>query len=282
MGPDGGTHQASTWTLLAINRDRGLLDIRFSQGNSGMVAGQGHARADWVSVRDGAVRYTRDALAGDITETEKGIWIGPDTLHQEEDAWALELRSGQMDARIQFKNDLVMLPQSTEADWTVQALFAGPMAGVLRAGGQSAILDGYAVGIHRFGADPPGLRGSTRRSAFVLDKDLAIGIDQSGGQSIAFVRVGGKTFDASTAVLSKSVDGWLMDFRPAIDMEVKLRPHRPHLQTDPWEHLYRFEHWIAGMRFGRPVRRLRAAEAQIRMGERQLTARGLISVSDFK
>jgi len=282
IGPDEGARQTSTWTVLANNVDLGLLDVRLSQGNTGMLAGQGTVRAAWLPLKDGALHYTRRALPGDTREDETGVWVGPDSLHQEGTDWELSIQSGMMDARVQFKNQLESLPPSTAPGWTVQPIFAGRMSGVLRSGTQSAILDGSAVGIHRFGSNPPGLRGTSRRSAYVLDDDLAIGIDQSGAQALAFAVVGGTTLDPSTAVLTKTPDGVYMDFRPAVDLEVIFSPRKPHLQTDPWDHLLGVERWIAGLRFGRPVRRVRAASAQIRMGDRQLRARGLISVSDFK
>lgn len=277
-----------TWEILSTHRDGSLLDVRFSQANTGLLKGQGRVRADWVPLRDSAVQYTRHALAGDIRAEGLGVWIGPDRLQNTGDSWSLQLQSDPLNARLQIKNTLsepaesANPAESLNPDWQLNTLFAGPITGVIRSGSQSAILDGYAVGIRRQGQSPPGLRGTQRIGAAVLDKDISIGIDQSGAQALAFAQIAGQRLDASTAVLKKTANGIHLDFRPATDLEVHIQPQKPHLQSDPWEHLYAVERWFAGMRYGRPVRRVRAGHAEIRLGERRLTAQAVISVSDFK
>jgi hypothetical protein len=187
-----------------------------------------------------------------------------------------------MGARVQIQDTLTSPAESAESNWQVNSLFAGPISGVIRAGTQSAILSGFAVGIHRQGKNPPGLRGTQRLSAAVLDKDISIIIDQSGAQALAFAQIGEQSLNTSTAVLKKSAQGFHMDFRPATDLEVLIKAQKPHLRTDPWEHLYAVERWFAGLRFGRPVRRVRAGHADVRLGERRLSAQAVISVNDFK
>jgi hypothetical protein len=271
-----------TWEILSTHRDGSLLDVRFSQSNTGLLKGQGRVRADWVPLRDSAIQYTRHALAKDIRAEGTGVWIGPDRLQNSGDDWSLKLQSDPLNARLQIKNTLSEPFESQNPEWQLNTLFAGPITGVIRSGVQTGILDGYAVGIHRQGQSPPGLRGTQRIGAAVLDKDISIGIDQSGAQALAFAQIAGQRLDASTAVLKKTPNGIHLDFRPATDLEVQIQPQKPHLQTNPWEHLYTVEQWFAGLRYGRPVRRIRAGHADIRLGERRLTAQAVISVSDFK
>ena len=85
----------------------------------------------------------------------------------------------------------------------------------------------------------------------------------------------------SPAGFGKDASGYIMDFQPATDLEIRLMPRRPHRQTNPWDHLYAIERWVAGLRYGHPVHRIRAADAQIRLGDRQLKSRAIISVNDF-
>lgn len=282
LGPEQSTHQTQSWEILSIQQDGSLLDVRFSQSNTGMIAGQGRVRLDWVPLNTTAIQYARHALPGDIQWGSGGIWVGPDSLTSTQGDWSLQIQSDPMNARVQIKNTLTTPSKSSGNDWDIKTLFAGPITGVLRSGSQSPVLSGYALGVQRQGSNPPGLRGTQRIGATVLGKDISIGIDQSGAQALAFAVIGGKRLDATTAVLQKNTGGIHLDFRPATDLEVNIRPKKPHLQSDPWNHLYSVERWIAGIRFGRPVRRLRAGHAEVRLGERRINAQAVISVNDFK
>jgi hypothetical protein len=282
LGPEQSTHQTKSWEILSIHQDGSLLDVRFSQSNTGMIAGQGRVRLDWVPLNTTGIQYARHALPGDIQWGSDGIWIGPDSLKNTQGDWSLQIQSDPMNARVQIKNTLTTPSKSSGNDWDIETLFAGPITGVLRSGSQAPVLSGYALGVQRQGSNPPGLRGTQRIGATVLGKDISIGIDQSGAQALAFAVIGGERLNATTAVLQKNTGGIHLDFRPATDLEVNIRPKRPHLQSDPWNHLYSVERWIAGVRFGRPVRRLRAGHAEVRLGERRINAQAVISVNDFK
>ncbi|MEC7240013.1 MAG: hypothetical protein VXW32_02140 [Myxococcota bacterium] len=281
FGPEGGSHYQDQWMVLGLNSDSSILDVRLSTGNSGMLAGGGQVRADWVSLQDGGLGYARQGLRPDVTVSTGGIAIGPDSLKNQSDEWVLRIQSGELDSRVQLTNTLLEAPQSLDNDWRMSTLFAGPMQGVIRAQNQSALLQGYAVGIRAWGTTPPSLAGKTRRSAFVLAEDLAIGIDQVGSQATGFAVVAGQQLDASTAMLRKDEGIYVLDFQPAADLEVRITPRKPHRQTSPWDHLYAIERWIASLRYGRPVHRVRAGQASVRLGDRQLEARAVIAVNGF-
>ena len=280
-GPEGGKSFQDQWLILGLHADSSILDVRFSRGNTGMLSGSGHVRADWITLQSGGLGYARQGLEGDVTVSQDGIQIGPDSLLAEPEEWVLRIQSGELDSRVQFQNTLLEPPQSLDDDWRLTTLFAGPMQGVIRAQSQSDLLQGYAVGLRAWGSSPPSLAGQTRRSAFVLGEDLAIGIDQVGGQATAFAMVAGQQLDASTAVLRKEEGSYVLDFQPATDLEVRLFPRKPHRQTSPWDHLYAVERWVASLRYGRPVHRVRAAHAVVRLGDRQLDSRGVIAVNAF-
>ena len=281
LGPEGGASYQDQWMVLGLNADSSILDVRFATGNSGMLAGGGHVRADWISLQDGGLGYARQGLMQDVNVDSTGVSVGPDSLLNQSDEWVLRIQSGEFDSRVQLKNTLIEPPQSIEDDWRMAAVFAGPMQGVIRAENRSDLLQGYAVGIRAWGSTPPSLSGETRRSAYVLGEDLAIGIDQVGSQATAFAVIAGQQLDSSTAVLRKEEGGYVMDFQPATDLEVRLMPRKPHRKTSPWDHLYAIERWVASLRYGRPVHRVRAAQASIRLGERQLEARAVIAVNSF-
>jgi hypothetical protein len=107
-------------------------------------------------------------------------------------------------------------------------------------------------------------------------------VDQSGSNATAFAVIAGQQLNAQTARIEKTDQGVHLDFRPNSDLEVWLKPQRPHLQSDPWDHLYALEKWIASTVYGHPVRRVRAASAQVRLGKRQLSANGIIAVNAFR
>ncbi len=247
-----------------------------------MLLGQGHAKVDWIPLNEGVLHYQRNALSEDASMGPTGARVGPDSLLQEQNSWQLKVQSGELDARIQFENALIEPPQEDWQDWSVTHSFAGKMQGVIRSGLQNNLVEGHAVGIYSAGTTSPSHRGEERRSAFVLSEDVSIGVDQSGSHATAFAVIAGQQLDASTAVMRKEEEGIHLDFRPNTDLEVWLRPARPHLESDPWEHLYAVERWVASQTYGRPIHRIRAATAQIRLGERQLNAKGLIRVNTFR
>ena len=279
---EGELHSQKHWSVLGLNADGSLIDVRFSTGNSGMLMGQGHARADWIPMDEGAISYRRDALSDSTAVSPEGAQVGPDQLLQKEPNWELKIQSGELDSRLQITNHLLEAASSDWGDWTVQHHFAGEMQGVLRSGMQNTIVNGHVVGIYSSGSKPPGHNGKIRRAAFVLSDDIHIGVDQSGSHATAFAVIAGQQLNAQTARIEKTDQGMHLDFRPNADLEVWLKPQKPHLQSNPWEHLYALEKWIAGAVYGRPVRRVRSASAQVRLGERQLSANGLIAVNAFR
>jgi len=282
LTPEDGTHQQSSWTIVGINQDGALIDARFTQGNSGMLAQSGHVRTDWIPTQDAPARHIRHETSGSIQEDTDHIQIGTDHIRSSPSGWALTINSAAMNTRIQLQNTLVKLPETETADWNVRSLFAGEMNGFIHMGEKNALIKGFAVGLHSSGNNPPGLRGQTRRQAFVLDKDLFIGIDQFGSNVTAFAMIGGQQLDTSTAALHKEARGYTMDFRPNLDLEILLEPRRPHLSSNPWDHLYAIEQWVASWKYKRPIHRIRAAEAEIRLGDRQLSANAIISVNTFR
>ena len=130
LGPEGGADYQEQWMVLGINSDSSLLDVRFASSNSGMLAGQGHVRLDWVPLQEGNLGYARQALLPDMSVEDSGIQVGPDSLQKDADQWVLKIQSGELDSRIQVEN-LILEPQSSTTDsWRMDALFAGPMQGV--------------------------------------------------------------------------------------------------------------------------------------------------------
>ena len=95
LGPVGGMDRQEQWLVLGINSDSSLLDVRLSTSNTGMLAGQGQVRVDWVPLQDGGLGYARKALSEDVSTSATGIEVGPDSLQSQSDSWVLKIQSGE-------------------------------------------------------------------------------------------------------------------------------------------------------------------------------------------
>ena len=290
-GLDALTYQ-ETWELLGINTNGALLDARFSRTNTGVLRGQGHARIDWLFPRQTPIFYGRDALPQDTVAGEvPGIQVGPDHILHQSGQWDLQVSAGEFDARIQLETQ-VPGPGALHWDdaqgepdsWTVTSQVAlGELGGFLRAGRRDSVVQGHGALLQRHGADPPGLAGTRRSTALVLEEGLTIGIDQTGSRALAWAVVGPLAFDASTASLHRPEAGVVeLDFRPSADLVARLHTRKPHLRRRPWEHLNWLESKLVGLVKGIPVRRLQAARADITVAGESHRAKGLVVVVDYE
>ena len=289
-GPDALTYQES-WELLGINTNGALLDARFSRTNTGVLRGQGHARIDWLFPRQTPIFYGRDALPRDTVVGETlGIQVGPDHILKQSGQWDLQVNAGEFDARIQLQEQVpgpgaLHWDDQGESDtWTVASHVAlGEIGGFLRAGRRDSVVQGHGALLTRHGTTPPGLSGTRRTTAVVLEEGLTIGIDQTGSRALAWAVVGPIAYDASTAAIHRPEPGVVeLDFRPSADIVARLHTRKPHLRRFPWEHLTWLERHLVGLVKGIPVRRLQAARAEITVAGESHRAKGLVVVTDYE
>jgi len=276
-----------SWEVLAINNDQSLLDIRFSRGNTGILKGQGQSRFDLVLGKEVPILYGRNALPRDTEPTpETGLAIGPDKIQQTPEGWDVQFQSSELNARLTIQNqpNVETVQTRLSPSWQVDAPSTlAHIEGFVHAGTRSSLINGQSVVLHRYGDDPPGLRGTTRVAAFVLHEDASLGVDQRGVNALAWAHTEGRSWNAETAVVKRLSGGVVeMDYRPSAPIVARLEPGKSRLRRQPWEHLYGLERWLLGIARGVPDRRIRSATAEVRVGEASFRAPALILVVDYR
>jgi hypothetical protein len=279
-----------SWEVLAVGRDRAVVDARFFRTNTGLIRGQGHVRFDRIAHREVPVFYGRDALPRDTvipesTEALGALRVGPDQLLEKDGTWDLRVLSGELDARLTLQPDDTPAPPTLQRDgWQVDAVVpSASVEGILRAGQRNSMLQGRAVILHRWGHRPPARKGTTRVAAFVMDAEFSLGIDQTGADALAWAWVDGRSWSTESALVRRVGDGVVeMDFRPEAPIVARLVPVPPHHRRLLWDHLSVLEQWVLARVTGRAERRIRGANAEVRVGEKTLEAPALILVEDYR
>jgi hypothetical protein len=273
-----------SWEVLAVGRDRAVVDARFFQTNTGLIRGQGHVRFDRFAHREVPISYGRDALPGD-TEANGGLRVGPDQLLEKEGTWDLRVLSGELDARLTLQPDDTPAPLALQRDgWLMEAVVpSASVEGILRAGQRNNMLQGRAVILHRQGDRPPARKGTMRVAAFVMDEEFSLGIDQTGSDALAWAWIDGRSWSTESALVRRVGDGVVeMDFRPEAPIVARLVPVPPHHRRLLWDHLSGLEQWVIARVTGRAERRIRGANAEVLVGEKTLQAPALILVEDYR
>ena len=272
------------WELIGINHDLSVLDARITTGNTGLLKGQGHVRVDWLFRDQTPVYHGRDGLADEVTVPERGgLMVGPDGLAlMEDDSWRLQVRDAEAQAELSLVPQLGGPPAVVWTDGERSTTLSAPVVlgglhGFLSSGSRSALVDARAVLTHRTGDATVALVGTRRLAVYVLGEGLTIGMDQTGGQALAWAVVGDLVFDARDARLTEGEKGRLvLDLRPTADLVVHVLPRRPRSIRHPWEHLHRLERWLLSAWHGTPRRRTQGAQARLLIGGEALEARAVI------
>jgi hypothetical protein len=282
--------QQDEWELIALNADLSILDARIRHGNTGWLRGQGQVRMDWLFRGQTPVIFARDGLPEETEDLgERGLRVGPDALRLLDDGtWTLEVRDES--ARAQ----LTLTPQiggpapvdriEALGAWTLEApVVLGELQGMLSAGSRSQLVDGRAVLTHRSGDDPPAVRGTDRLAVYLLGRGLTVGVDQTGGQVIAWAIVGDLVFDARDARVTRGEKGRLViDLRPTADLVAHVLPRQPRHTRSPWDRLHALERWATGLWRGTPERRTQGARARLLIGGEPLETRAVIVEETYR
>ncbi len=135
----------------------------------------------------------------------------------------------------------------------------GRTHGWFTAGRRGGMFEGRAIAFHRGGDGQP---KTERHTAVIMGPDVSIGIDDQGGQRIQWARIGDLDLPLEELKMTlHSNGGATLDFRPALDLEIDLRPTGVQDSSDAFERLLPPERWIAeraGLRGNREIFRTRA------------------------
>ena len=256
------------WELLVLTEDGSLIEGRVTVGNTGMLRGQGHFRANRWNSETTPILFAMDGGPGDVfvSDSHDAVRVGTDLFGQYEDGphWTMRISHEEANAIVQVDPGGPEVPMATTMEdsgqWTVASpITHGRAQGWFTAGRRGGMFRGRAVTFHRGGDGRP----PTERSTLVaMGTDVSIGWDNQGSARLAWARM--KDEDVPLEDLTHSVndDGLhRLDFRPAGDMVVDFEPTGTGGITDGFEGLFPPERAIArasGLRANRSTERARA------------------------
>jgi hypothetical protein len=256
------------WEILVLAEDGSLIEGHVSVGNTGMMRGQGHFRANRWNAETTPILFAMDGGPGDVhvSDSHSAVRVGTDLLGQYEDGphWTMRLSHEEANATIQVDPGGPAVPMATTMEdsgqWTVASTIThGRAQGWFTAGRRGGMFNGRAVTFHRGGDGRP----PTERSTLVaMGTDVSIGWDNQGSTRLAWARM--KDEDISLEDLEHTVDEaglHRLDFRPAGDLFIDFEPTAAGGTTDGFEGLYPPERTIAaaaGLRANRTIHRASA------------------------
>ena len=281
-GADGLTWRES-WELLAITDDGEVVDLAMTRANTGLLRGQGHTRVGWIGGRRGSVDFRRRyaPVQVEVDETSRDVRMARDRFSQpgEGEDWTIEIRHLEMSlvAHLEDQGDPVPALAARDDDGlqVVEALLpGGDLRGWLETGERGGMLDGRGVIFHRFGDRwPP----EPRQTVVLLSKDFSIGVDLQGGRTLLWAEVEGRILEPAGVRLTV-VDGKpvVVDFRPQLDLQARLRRRRPVHEVAVLDGLSGAEQ-AALEALGHPLRRrVQGGVAEVLYEGRRLIGRGAV------
>lgn len=256
------------WELFVLAEDGSLIEGRVSVGNTGMLRGQGHFRANRWAAGTTPIMFAMDGGPGDVhvSESHDAVRVGTDLLGQYEDGphWTMRLSHEAVNAIVQVDPGGPEVPMATSMEdsrqWTVASpITHGRAQGWFTAGRRGGMFNGRAVTLHRGGDGRP---QTNRITLVAMGTDVSIGWDNQGSTRLAWARM--KDVDVPLEDLQHTVqeDGThRLDFRPAGDLVVDFEATTTGGSTDGFEGLYPPEKILAeaaGLKSHRTVGRSRA------------------------
>lgn len=271
-----------SWEILALTEDLGLLDLRGTVANTGLLRGQGTMRLDRCFSATSALAAGRDEAPANvaISPAHDAVQIGPDSLRLESGGvWTGSISGPDGAARLQIRPSGEGLPPTSWMEgggqWAISApVTEGDMAGWAEAGERGGLLRGRAVVLHRGGDGVP--RGG-RLSAVVLGRGISAGLDAEGEGQQRWLRVDGATLDASAGAFSWQPKGRaILDFRPAAEVWISLRHPIAACSRDPLEHLFPVEQFFARLAGFGDVLGWQRYEAEIHVADQVMRASAVV------
>jgi hypothetical protein len=272
---------ALTWRegieLLGILDGQGVLDSRVTIGNTGILRGQGRLRVDRWSATEDPISFSQHAAPQQILRDRDGIAMLEDGVTRDGGLWRLRVVDESFSALIEVMPSSEVHPEAAwlegERQWTVAAeVGMGRLSGWLSAGERGGAVRGVGVVLRRGGDGVPGL---PRSAVYVLDDRVNIGQDAHGGGMLRWAVIDGEAVDVAdlTADLSAARPSLSL---PSAELRVTLHPWRWDGWSNPLDHLMGIEALIGGLVMERPMRRIRAARAEIRLRGEVLSGPALL------
>ena len=256
-----------SWELVAMNHDLAIVHAWAQRSDLGWLRGQGELGAVVLPRDESVWRFVRTGLPAETLSSEgTGVQVGPSGLVSDGVGWALVLQEDQAGGRVHLEPAVQgssNTVERAERSWTVEApVVHGSLSGFVGAEGSERLIDGHGVLLRRGGDDPPALRGTTRTTVVIVNEELSIGVDQAGGQALAWASMAGVDLSSDSAVLERKGGGrYSLDLRPDAPVHGKVVARKRKAETAVFRDLYAPEKLLLRSWMGTPVRRVRAAEA---------------------
>jgi len=277
----GAPQDALTWRegveLLAVLDGQGILDARITTGNTGFLRGQARMRVDRWSAEADPILFSQHAAPGQVSRSADGITAQEDGISRINGQWSLRVVDEAFNGLVELQPLTTARPESVwlegEKQWTVAAEVAmGRASGWLSAGGRGGAVRGFGVLLHRGGDGVPDL---PRTAAYVLDDRVSLGLDTHGSGALRWASIDGipVPVDDLSADLTAPQPTLTL---PSAGLQITLHPWRWDGWSNPMEHLMGIEAMLGGLVLGRPMRRVRAARADITLRGESLTGQGIL------
>jgi hypothetical protein len=271
--PEQSLHWAEQWELLVLDPGRMTLDLRITRSNSGWLKGDTSVRGAAIAKDEGTLLFGLDGRPGDVEVLQSGIRVGPDLLRGHSGGWEVQLQEGGDlgDPRnLRLNIETAGEPDNSLElqDWSVRPLeLLGRTSGYLSTTGRNQLVSGKALLLHRSGTRPPSWEGEGHTTVFVSAPNISIGIDQTGGQALAWASIDGTLAWADAVLSGDFEEGWRLDFSPELPLVVEIRTRGQSHVSDPYAHLSSPEATLLQGAKGSLRRELRTGRAKIQVAD---------------
>jgi len=230
------------WELLASLDDGGVLDLDMRVDNLGLLRGQGHVRLSLLDRNEGVLRFSRDyaPVQVEVSPERDALRLGGQGFGRTgvPERWTARIGHALLDGPqpTSFSSTLHLSPEAdptprtsalaSGGQWTVSAPLPGvALQGWIEADSQGGMVEGRAVLLHRGG---DGHLAGPRRSWIAVGRDVSIGVDRQGELELSWVEVDGQWHDAGgVTVTDEPRKPIVLDFRPDLDLVVRIRRRKP-------------------------------------------------------
>jgi len=281
------------WELIALAEDGGLVDARISVGNTGLLRGQGHLRADRWSADEVPIQFSQDVapveVSVDAARTQihlgwQGLERGLDPSSP--DGWSFQAQDTETSFSIQLAPQAPPAPpaaawQEGHGEWRVEATVPrGRVTGWASSGDRGGYLAGWGTLLHRGG---DGLPAGRRLTLLVDGSDLAVGLDLQGRGALSWAWIDGAAVALGEPELHLGGPG-PGTVRFASGLEVVLHQNRKvggHALI--YDHLLDGEQWLVSALDQWRERRVHRGWARVRwQGQERLAGAALIVVDEAR
>jgi hypothetical protein len=153
MGGCGPEPYIRSYELLAIADPGHIVDMRWVQGNDGLLANQGTVQFARWSQDTADLQYRRRTLPQDTTWDRRRFQIGPDRLQLDPNSIRASIRSDSLSSSVELRNAQALGSHASN-EWT-QRWSRVPVDGWVESNGQGGRIHAKGIWVESEGTQPP-------------------------------------------------------------------------------------------------------------------------------